>query len=328
MVRNFIVLGLVAVVVLAAARYYAQRFLLRPVNALVGAAKQLAEGNLNTRTGRIQGSAELLQLGDAFDDMAERLQKRQAEVEQAHRQIRSLNQDLERRVAERTSQLEVANQELESFSYSVSHDLRSPLRGIDGFSQALEEDYGDKLDDTGRGHLARVRAAAQRMSELIDDLLKLSQIARAELHWKPVDLSALARTVSGELQRREPQRQVQWEIVDGLSAEGDPRLWRVALENLLGNAWKFTGKRLDAKIEFSRSQLDGQTVFYVRDNGAGFDMAYAMNLFGAFQRLHTVAEFEGTGIGLATVQRIVNRHGGRVWAEGEVDNGATFYFTL
>jgi signal transduction histidine kinase len=328
LVRNLIVLGLVAVIVFAVARLYAQRFFLRPVNALVGAARQLAEGNLSVRTATIQGSAELLQLGNAFDDMAERLQKRQAEVEQAHKQISTLNEDLERRVAERTSQLEEANKELASFSYSVSHDLRSPLRGIDGFSQALEEDYGEKLDDTGRKHLARVRAATHRMGELIDDLLKLSQIARAEMHRQTVDLSSLAQAITGELQRREPQRQVYLEITDRLSAEGDPRLLRVALENLFGNAWKFTGKRSDAKIEFGRSQHNGQTVFYVRDNGAGFDMAYAAKLFGAFQRLHSQAEFEGTGIGLATVQRIVHRHGGRVWAEGEIDKGATIYFTL
>jgi len=326
--RNLGVLTLVAVVVFAAARFYAERSFLRPVNALVGAARQLAEGNLSARAGTIQGSTELVQLGRAFDEMAMRLQKRQAEVEQAHNQISSLNQDLERRVEQRTAQLQEANKELASFSYSVSHDLRAPLRGIDGFAHALEEDYGDRMDDTGKDYLARVRTAAVRMGELIDDLLKLSQIARTEMGRERVDLSALARTVAGELQKRDPQRQVQWEIADGLSAEGDARLMRVALENLLGNAWKFTGKRPQAKIEFGRTQCDGQTVFYVRDNGAGFDMGYVGKLFGAFQRLHNDEEFEGTGIGLATVQRIVNRHGGRVWAEGAVDKGATIYLTL
>ena len=202
------------------------------------------------------------------------------------------------------------------------------LRGIVGFSHALAEDYGNKLDDTGRDYLARVQAAAKRMNELIEDLVRLSQIARAELRRQPVDLSALARVITRELQERQPQRQVHWEITDGLSAEGDPRLMRVALENLLGNAWKFTGKRPDPKIEFSRLQRDRQIVYCVRNNGAGFNMAYAANLFGAFQRLHHQEEFEGTGIGLATVQRIVRRHGGRVWAEGEVDKGAAFYFTL
>lgn len=226
------------------------------------------------------------------------------------------------------AELATANQELAAFSYSVSHDLRAPLRSIDGFSQVIEEDYGDKLDDAGRDHLARVRAATRRMSGLIDDLLKLSRITRAEMQRVPMDLSALAREIAGELQRREPQRRVQWEIADELSAQGDPQLLRVALENLLGNAWKFTGKRADAVIQFGRLECDGQTVFCVRDNGAGFDMAYAKHLFGAFQRMHSVAEFDGTGIGLATVQRIMHRHGGRVWAEAEVDKGAVFHFTL
>lgn len=328
LIRNFIVLGLVAFVILVAASFYARRFFLRPVKALVGTARQLAQGDLSARTGMIQGAAELLQLGDAFDYMAERLQKRQAEVEQAHQQISSLNQELERRVEERTVQLEAANKELASFSYSVSHDLRSPLRGIDGFCQALEEDYGDKLDDTGREHLARVRSAAHRMSELIDDLLKLARVTRTEMRRQTMDLSALVQTIASELQQREPQRQVQWEIADGLSIEGDPQLVRVALENLVGNAWKFTSKRADARIEFGRLERAGQQVFYVRDNGAGFDMAFGAKLFAAFQRLHTLAEFEGTGIGLATVQRIIHRHGGRVWADAEVDKGATFYFIL
>jgi len=261
---------------------------------------------------------------------------------QAEEQIVQLNGDLK----QHADQLEAANKELTSFSYSVSHDLRSPLRGIDGFSLALEEDYADKFDDLGRSHLARVRAAARRMGELIDDLLKLSQITRAELHLQPVDLSALARIVADELQRREPQRQVEWAIADGLTAEGDPQLLRVALENLFGNAWKFTGKRPSARIEFgtiaagatrlndSKAEMDqslltpAATVFFIRDNGAGFDMAHASKLFGAFQRLHSRAEFEGTGIGLATVQRIIHRHGGRVWAEGEVDKGAAFFFSL
>ena len=221
-----------------------------------------------------------------------------------------------------------ANQELAAFCYSVSHDLRAPLRGIHGFTQVLEEDYGDRLDDAGRSYLARVRAAAQRMGGLIDDLLKLSKITRAEMQPRLVDLSALAREVADAWQRRESQRQVQWEIADGLSAQGDPQLLRVALENLLGNAWKFTGKRTDAVIQFGRQERDGQTVFCVRDNGAGFDMAYAKHLFGAFQRMHSTEEFEGTGIGLATVQRILHRHGGRVWAEAEVEKGAAFYFSL
>lgn len=474
--RNLFLLAVVATLTFATARYYAQRHILQPINALAGAAGQLATGDLTARAGAIHGANELAQLGRAFDDMAARLQQRQTEVAAANAQIQRLNRDLESRVQERTAQLESANKvlaherhllkslmdnvpvdiyfkdresrffrnnqaharrlglgdpkeavgktdfdffghehaaqaradelevmasgqpvqkeelenwpdgrvsyvltaklpwrdehgnivgtfgishditerkqaeqsiqrlnrelehravqleeankELASFSYSVSHDLRAPLRGIDGFSQALEEDFADKLDEVGRNYLARVRVATRRMAELIDDLLKLSQIARAEVQRRPVDLCALARAVSEELQKQEPHRSGIWEIADGLTAEGDPRLLRIALENLLGNAWKFTGKHPAPRIEVGRVQREQESIFFVRDNGAGFDMAHAAKLFGAFQRLHSQAEFEGTGIGLATVQRIVRRHGGRIWAEGEVDKGATIYFTL
>jgi PAS domain S-box-containing protein len=226
------------------------------------------------------------------------------------------------------AQLEAANAELDAFAYSVSHDLRAPLRSIDGFSLALLEDSDDRLDAAGRDHLRRVRAAAQRMALLIDDLLGLSRVTRAALQREPVDLSAIAGAVAAELERSEPGRCVEFAIAPGLGAEGDPRLLRVVLENLLGNAWKYTGKNLRARIEFAATEAGGARAYYVRDDGAGFEMAYADKLFGAFQRLHSNDEFEGTGIGLATVQRIVHRHGGRVWAEGAVGRGATFYFTL
>lgn len=238
--------------------------------------------------------------------------------------IRALNRDLEHRVAE----LNALNRELEAFSYSVSHDLRAPLRGIDGFSQALLEEYEDRLDAEGKGYLRRVRAASQRMGELIDDLLNLSRVTRREMRREAVDLSAVARTVGVQLQKAHRDRRVDLVVAPGLSADGDPHLLRIVLENLLGNAWKFTGARERARVEFGAVPHDGTTAYYVRDNGVGFDMAYAGKLFGAFQRLHAVTEFPGTGIGLATVQRIVHRHGGRAWAEGEVDKGATFYFTL
>jgi PAS domain S-box-containing protein len=250
------------------------------------------------------------------------------ERKQAEEEIRQLNAELEERVRQRTAQLETANQELESFSYSVSHDLRAPLRAIDGFSRILLEDYGDKLDDAGKDSFNRIRAASQRMGQLIDDLLQLSRHTRSEMRRAPVDLSALARAVADPLQKTEPERRVEFVIEPRLVADADAGLMRVVLENLLGNAWKFTGKQAAAKIEFGRTTRECASTFYVRDDGVGFNMGYADKLFGAFQRLHTTAEFPGTGIGLATVQRIIHRHGGRVWAESKPNQGATFYFTL
>jgi PAS domain S-box-containing protein len=238
--------------------------------------------------------------------------------------IRALNEDLERRLTE----LAAVNRELEAFSYSVSHDLRAPLRGIDGFSQALLEEYGEILDDQGKGYLRRVRQATVRMGELIDDLLNLSRVTRREMRRETVDLSAIARSVMAQLRRAEPGRHVEFIHRDGLTVLGDSHLLRLMLENLLGNAWKFTGKEPHARIQFGVVDHEGRSAYFVRDNGVGFDMAYAHKLFGAFQRLHGMSEFSGTGIGLATVQRIINRHGGRVWAEAEVGKGATFYFTL
>ncbi len=247
----------------------------------------------------------------------------------AEREVRRLNESLERQVAERTSELSVVNKELEAFAYSVSHDLRAPLRGIDGFSQALSEDYGDKLDEDAQDYLRRIRTATHHMGELINDMLSLSRVTRSELRRERVDITSQAQSVVAYLVRTMPERSVEVVIEEGLIAEGaDSHLVRVVLENLIGNAWKFTGKKKDARIELGRKIIDDERVFYVKDNGAGFDMEYAGKLFGAFQRLHSVDEFEGTGIGLATVQRIVHRHGGRIWAEAEFEVGAVFYFTL
>ena len=257
----------------------------------------------------------------AFNEMLEQIQERDAALRNAH-------DELELRVQERTAQLAATNKELEAFSYSVSHDLRAPLRSIDGFSLALLEDYADRLADEGKDHLQRIRAATQRMGMLIDDLLNLSRMTRAEIRKEVVNLSALAQSVVAGLREAQPERQIEFRIEDHLQAKADPRLVQVILENLFGNACKFTSKRASACVEFGKLRHNGSSAYFVRDNGAGFDSAYATRLFGAFQRLHAASEFPGTGIGLATVQRIVHRHGGEIWAEGAVEKGATFYFTL
>ncbi len=221
-----------------------------------------------------------------------------------------------------------ANKELDAFSYSVSHDLRAPLRSIDGFSHALLEDCAGELNEQGKDYLNRIRAASQRMGQLIDDLLGLSRMTRCELQREPVDLSALAISSADDVRKIWPDRQVELIVAPGLHVQGDRRLLQVVLDNLLGNAWKFTSKRERAVIEVGKVVHEGTTAYFVRDNGVGYDMVYAAKLFGAFERLHAMTEYPGTGIGLATVQRIVARHGGRVWAEGRVGEGATFYFTL
>ena len=225
-------------------------------------------------------------------------------------------------------ELELANKELEAFSYSVSHDLRAPLHRIGGFAQILMEDYAEQLDLSGIACLTKMRDNVQRMSELIDDLLSLSRVTRFQMQRQTVDLSALAQTIATLLQQTQPERQVEFVIAAGIIVNGDRRLLQIVLENLLANAWKFTGKLSQARIEIGVMQEQGQQVYFVRDNGVGFDMTYAERLFSAFQRLHSTTEFPGTGIGLATVGRIIHRHGGRVWANGAVGQGATFYFTV
>ena len=308
---TFVVLAVAAVAVsILSAR------ITRPLSALSGAAETIASGDYSRRV-RDDRPDEIGWLGRTFNTMAGQIQESQ--------------QRLEARVAERTAQLEAANQELQAFSYSVSHDLRAPLRSIDGFSQALLDDAADQLDDKCKTHLHRVRAAAHRMGELIDDLLELSRVGRAELRRSQVSLSDIARAVAADLNKSAPNRQVTVEIEDGLVANADRGLAQVVLENLLGNAWKFTAHTAPATIQIGGDRMKdvgGAVTYFVRDNGAGFDMAYADKLFRPFQRLHGQGEFPGTGIGLATVHRIIDRHGGRVWAEGAVGKGATVFFTI
>lgn len=262
-------------------------------------------------------TADRLQILNLLLSTYEDAIQRNQELTRAKNELRTAN-----------AALEITNKELESFSYSVSHDLRAPLRAINGFTQIVLDDNAQKLDEEGMDNLQRVQHACERMGELIDDLLNLSRVSRTELSRDDVDLGETAKSVAAELQKSQPQRKVKLRIADGLTANGDSRLLRIVLENLIGNAWKFTSKNPEAMVEFGTKRQDDQDIFFVHDNGAGFDMNYAKKLFGAFQRLHAAEEFPGNGIGLATVQRIIHRHGGRIWAEGEVGKGATFNFTL
>ena len=300
----------------------ARRAIVTPIARLADVARVVSrEKDYSVRVAPAAEGTELTLLTTTFNEML-------AQIEVRDRNLQTAHDELEQRVQERTVELEAANKELESFSYSVSHDLRAPLRSIDGFSLALEEDYGEKLDTVAKSHLHRVRAATQRMGVLIDDLLNLSRLSRLEMERESIDLSRMAQAAADDLARTNENRSVAWIIPEGVQAYGDPRLIRVVLDNLLGNAWKYTSRHESARIEFGAERHGDGMVFYVKDDGAGFDPAYSQKLFGAFQRLHGATEFPGTGVGLATVQRIVRRHGGTVWAESAVEKGATFYFTL
>lgn len=256
------------------------------------------------------------------------LMNRTEELERTKEELRRINDTLETRVRQRTADLEAVNEELESFSYSVSHDLRAPLRAVDGFAGMLTEQSAAALDETGQHYLRQIRQGAERMGQLIDAMLNLARLSRTELVRRRVDLSALAADILRGLQRGEPERRVEVSIAPDLRTQGDEAMLRIALENLLGNAWKYTAKRASARIEFGVEARQGRTEFCVRDNGAGFDMAYATKLFGAFQRMHRQEEFPGIGIGLATVRRIMQRHGGSICAESKPEQGAAFYFSM
>ena len=314
---NVLVVLLVALIGLVIAFNFvsALRQILMPIRKLEQGAEAFAKGDLSFRTA-LTVNNELGTLSHTFDRMAVRLADTVAQLE--HKGVL----------------LQETNQELESFSYSVSHDLRSPLRGIDGWSLALVEDYGDGLDATAHDYVTRIRHEAQRMGHLIDDLLQLARLGRTEIRSESVDLSALAQGIAARLQASHPTRTIEFMIAPGLHCEGDARLLEIVLTNLFDNACKFTGTRALACIEFGAKMAgdSGRTMashaYFVRDNGVGFDMAHAQKLFGAFQRMHGASEFPGTGIGLATVQRIVHRHGGQIWAKSTLDQGATFYFTI
>jgi PAS domain S-box-containing protein len=299
-----------------------QRYREAAANGILWSTEQIAYND-----GKISGAFEVRAFQTAPGNMvavfADITSRKQAEEE-----IRKLNAELEQRVRERTVQLETANKELEAFSYSVSHDLRAPLRGIDGWSQALLEDYYEQLDEQGKQYIERVRSETQRMGFLIDDMLKLSRLTRAEMTRQRVDLSSIVQSLADRLKEDAPQRSVEFIIQPGITAVGDSHLLEAALANLLENAFKFTGKCPQARIEFGQTLTEGGRVFFIRDNGAGFDMTYAQKLFGVFQRMHKASEFPGTGVGLAIVQRVIHRHGGRIWAEAEIGCGAAFYFTL
>ena len=319
-----------------------QRIVTRPLLSVAGIAREVIDRNDFSRRAAKLSNDEVGVLVDSFNGMLTEIERRTGELQvtntelerqvaerdRAEQEIVKLNSQLEDRVRDRTAQLEVANQELEAFAYSVSHDLRAPLRAIDGFSQALVDDFPTEAPEEARRYVTRIRLATARMGQLIEGLLNLSRVSRGAMERADVDLSEIARQFVAELQQREPERQVDVSIWDDVHAEGDPRLLRAVLENLIGNAWKFSARAERPRIEIGALRVRGNRTYFVRDNGAGFDMRFANNLFQPFQRLHATQEFSGTGIGLATVKRIVKRHGGKIWADAEVGKGAAFYFTL
>lgn len=305
-----------------------QRFVSRPIQDLAAAAQYVArETDFGYRV--VPASRdEIGALYAVFNTMLERIDAKRVELLKTYEEVKRLNTQLEQRVQLRTAELTAANKELEAFSYSASHDLRAPLRAIHGFSAALAEDCGATMTPACCDNLRRIQAASAKMGRLIDDLLQLSQVTRADLVRVPTPLSELAARTLDELRERDPERRVEIVIAPTAPVQADAALMGIAFENLLGNAWKFTRDRATARIEFGRREQAGEAIYFVRDNGVGFDMAYADKLFSPFHRLHSEREFEGTGIGLSIVQRIIQRHGGRIWAEARPGEGATFYFTM
>lgn len=291
----------------------------RPLETLADTMHEARDGRW-TKPEPLDGPREIREISESYIALMDTLRLRDEE-------LRELNQDLEERIRRRTQALEAANKELEAFSYSVSHDLRAPLRAVDGFGKALLEDFGPSLDPMAQTYLQRMREGAGRMGELIDNLLKLSRVTRYDMQIQRINMSELADAVAAQIREQYPDRPVELRISPDMWVEADPNLLRIALDNLFSNAWKYTSRTSHPRVEFERIKLGNEAVYVLRDNGAGFDMRFADKLFGAFQRLHG-REFEGTGVGLAIVQRVLLRHGGRIWAEAELDKGASFYFTL
>jgi len=319
--RNLLLLGVVMAGSFAFALFASEHILLRPLRRVGSAAQAIAAGEHATRIGPNYGVGEIANVGQAFDQMADAIAQREAEV-------RELNATLERRVEERTAQLQEANRELESFSYSVSHDLRAPLRAVDGFSDMLESKYRADLPEEAQRFLSRIRGATRRMGDLIDDLLQFSRVTRSEMTLRDTSLDAITEEAIDDIRTGDPDANIEWRLDSLGTVEVDAGLMRRVMANLLGNAVKFSRDRQPAIVHIGREERDGECAYFVRDNGVGFDMAHAHAMFGVFQRLHLQEEFEGTGVGLAIVDRIVRRHGGRIWAEGSPDKGATFFFTL
>ena len=307
----FVILGGLALLALttAVAAWLIHGKVLRPVRHIEEGTRQVAAGNLDFQLD-FSSNDEIGRMARNFDAMTDALRGSFAQIERSNHELGALNK------------------EMEAFSYSVSHDLRAPLRSMDGFSLSLLEDYSDKLDDEGRDSLVRIRNASQRMGRLIDELLGLARVTRTELKVRQVDLSAMVREIAESLQQRQPERSVQWQIDDGIEVRADRALLHIALQNLLENAWKFTARTNEPVIRVGTVAHEGQPACFVADNGVGFDMSYADRLFGAFQRMHHESEFPGTGIGLAIVQRIFRRHEGRIWAQAQPGLGATFFFHL
>ncbi len=324
---------LLLAMVISSTAWLLSRRIIAGIKGLGARMEVVGSGDLNPQAGTVADD-ELGQLSRSFEGMTEKLREITVSRDDLAREIterkgiEAEREKISEELRHKVTELEASNRELESFSYSISHDLRTPLRSIEGFSQFVLKIYHDKLDDEGKDYLLRINNAAQRLAKLIEDILQLSRMTRHEMVRTEVDMSAMAREIVNDLAKSEPDRQAEISIQEGLLADGDPHLLKVMLQNLLENAWKYSRKQTTTHIEFGRTNRDGRSVFFMRDNGTGFNMAYVQKLFQPFQRLHDMTEYPGTGIGLATVQRIISRHGGKVWAEGEIGKGATFSFTL